>query len=245
MQLIHLPTLGARYWSALCLASIFGANMGDLFARNLGLGHVAGLPFLAIALVIVLVAERFDGIQHQIYYWTAIVIVRTAATNFADFAAGDLKFPRVWIMAALVLLLAASLGLAWQFAWRRGGKADNLLRADLGYWICMFIAGTLGTVIGDYCSHLGLDDGGAALLLSPIVAILFLVGSRGPLRLLPFYWVTVVAIRAAGTMVGDFISGRHILGLPVSTAVTGILFVLLLMVWKQSAGPEAAVAANP
>jgi uncharacterized membrane-anchored protein len=236
--------MGARYWSALCLASIFGANMGDLFARNLGLGHVAGLPFLALALAIVLVAERFDGIQHQVYYWTAIVIVRTAATNFADFAAGDLKLSRVWIMAALAVLLAASLGLAWRFAWRRAGKADNLLRADLGYWLCMFIAGTLGTVIGDYCSHLGLDDGGAALLLSPIVAILFLIGSRGPLRLLPFYWVTVVAIRAAGTMVGDFMSGRHILGLPVSTAVTGILFVLLLMVWKQSArpDPEPAVA---
>ena len=42
MQPNHLPALGARYWSALCLASIFGANMGDLFARNLGLGHVAG-----------------------------------------------------------------------------------------------------------------------------------------------------------------------------------------------------------
>lgn len=61
MQPIHLPTLGARYWSALCLASIFGANMGDLFARNLGLGHVAGLPFLAVALAIVVVVERFTG----------------------------------------------------------------------------------------------------------------------------------------------------------------------------------------
>jgi uncharacterized membrane-anchored protein len=95
MQSIHLPTLGARYWSALCLASIFGANMGDLFARNLGLGHVAGLPFLAIALAIVIVAERFDRIKHQSYYWIAIIIVWTAATNFADFAAGDLKLPRV------------------------------------------------------------------------------------------------------------------------------------------------------
>jgi uncharacterized membrane-anchored protein len=45
MQQIHLPMLGARYWAALCLASIFGANMGDFFARNLGLGHVAGLPY--------------------------------------------------------------------------------------------------------------------------------------------------------------------------------------------------------
>jgi hypothetical protein len=244
MQPIHLPALGARYWSALCLASIFGANMGDLCARNLGLGHVAGLPFLAIALAIVMTAERFDRIQHQAYYWIAIIIVRTAATNFADFAAGDLKLPRIWVMAALVVLLVAALWLLWQFAWRRrADKTDNLLRADLGYWVCMFIAGTLGTVIGDFCSHnLGLDDGGAAILLSPIVAILFLVGRQGPIRLLPFYWLTVVAIRAAGTAVGDFVSGRHMLGLPLSTAVTGILFVALLIVWKQSARSEAAVA---
>ena len=33
--------LGARYWVALCLASIFGANMGDFFARDLGLGDFA------------------------------------------------------------------------------------------------------------------------------------------------------------------------------------------------------------
>jgi uncharacterized membrane-anchored protein len=244
MQPIHLPALGARYWSALCLASIFGANMGDLCARNLGLGHVAGLPFLAIALAIVMIAERFDGIQHQAYYWIAIIIVRTAATNFADFAAGDLKLPRIWVMAALAVLLVAALWLVWQFAWRRrADKTDNLLRADLGYWVCMFIAGTLGTVIGDFCSHnLGLDDGGAAILLSPIVAILFLVGRQGPIRLLPFYWLTVVAIRAAGTAVGDFVSGRHMLGLPLSTAVTGFLFVALLIVWKQSATSEAAVA---
>jgi uncharacterized membrane-anchored protein len=40
-------------------------------------------------------------------------------------------------------------------------------KADLGYWICMFISGTLGTVIGDFCSHnMGLDDAGASILLS-------------------------------------------------------------------------------
>ena len=45
----HLPALGRRFWGALCLASIFGANMGDFFAHDVGLGHVKGLPFLAIA----------------------------------------------------------------------------------------------------------------------------------------------------------------------------------------------------
>lgn len=244
MQPKHLPTLGARYWSALCLASIFGANTGDFLARKLGLGHLAGLPFLAIALAVVIVAERFDRSRHQSYYWIAIIIVRTAATNFADFAAGDLKLPRMWVMAALMVVLVAALWSTWQFAWRRlGNKRDNVLRADFGYWICMFIAGTLGTVIGDFCSHnLGLDDGGAAVVLSPIVAVLLLVGWRGPLRLLPYYWLTVVAIRAAGTVVGDFVSGRNMLGLSVSTAVTGILFVALLAFWNEDSTPKSALA---
>jgi uncharacterized membrane-anchored protein len=236
MQPIHLPRLGPRYWVALCLASIFGANMGDLFARNFGLGHLAGLPFLAVALAMVIVAERLERTRHQAYYWIAVIIVRTAATNFADFAAGDLKLPRVWVMATLTILLMAAVWLSWQFAWRWfANKTGDLLRADLGYWICMFIAGTLGTVIGDFCSHnLGLDDAGAAMLLSPIVALLFLVGRRGLLLLLPFYWLTVVAIRAAGTAVGDLASGRNLLGLPVSTALTGGLFFALLLIWKES-----------
>src|SRR6202035_5467282 len=147
MQPNHLPALGSRYWSALCLASVFGANMGDLFARNLGLGHVAGLPFLAAALAVVIAAERFDRTRHQSYYWIAIIIVRTAATNFADFAAGDLKLPRLWVMAALLILLVGAVWLSWKFFWRhRSAKSDSVLGADLGYWISMFIAGTLGTV---------------------------------------------------------------------------------------------------
>ena len=247
MQPNHLPALGPRYWTALCLASIFGANMGDLFARNLGLGHVGGLPYLALALIVVIVAERFDRMRHQAYYWFAIIIVRTAATNFADFAAGDLKLPRPWVMAALTVILAAALWASWQFVWQRlATKSSDVLRADLGYWVCMFLAGTLGTVMGDYCSHnMGLGDGGAAILLSPIVAALFLIGQRGLLLVLPYYWLTVVAIRAAGTSVGDWISGRHMLGLPLSTAVTGVLFVALLVVWRQAARPERAAIAAP
>jgi uncharacterized membrane-anchored protein len=194
-------------------------------------------------MAIVIVAERFDRLQHQSYYWLAIIIVRTAATNFADFAAGDLKLPRIWVMAALTILLVAALWLSWQFAWRRlAGKTDNLLRADTGYWVSMFIAGTLGTVIGDICSHnMHLDDAGAAILLSPIVAALFLIGRQGPLRLLPFYWSTVVAIRAAGTAIGDLVSGRNMLGLTLSTAVTGILFVALLLILREPTKSEQSV----
>ncbi|WP_426420226.1 hypothetical protein [Bradyrhizobium genosp. A] len=236
MKPIHLPTLGPRYWTALCIASVFGANMGDFFAHNLGLGHVGGLPFLAIALAVIILAERFDEIRHQAYYWMAIIIVRTAATNFADFTAGDLKLPRVWVMVVLAILLATVVWSSWRFAWRHlANKTDEVLRADLGYWVCMFLAGTLGTEIGDYCSHnLKFGDGGAAILLSPVVVLLFVVGRGGRLLLLPVYWTMVVMIRAAGTAVGDYLSSRHMLGLPLSTTLTGIAFIALLMVWKEA-----------
>jgi uncharacterized membrane-anchored protein len=248
MQQIHLPTLRARYWTALCLASIFGANMGDFFAHDLGLGHVAGLPILALALLIVVVSERFERTVHQVYYWTAIIIVRTAATNFADFACGDMKLPRLLVMAGLAVLLAATLFASWQLVWRKApekaGAEGSVLRADVGYWTSMFIAGTLGTVIGDYCSHnLHLGDAWASLLLGSILAALF-VTARSRLRSLSTYWPTIVAVRAAGTVVGDLLAGRQMLGLPTSTLLTGILFVVLLTAWKEPAAPRLAHASS-
>ena len=243
MQQKHLPTLGARYWAALCLASIFGANMGDFFARDLGLGHVAGLPFLVLALAVVVIGERFDRSVHQVYYWTAIIIVRTGATNFADFACGDMKLSRLLAIVGLVAVLAVALFASWHFVWRRqsdkGNAPDTVLRADLGYWISMFVAGSLGTVIGDYCSHdLHLGDGGASLLLVPILALVFVIARNGLLRSLPYYWLTIVMVRAAGTAVGDLVAGRTMLGLPLGTLVTGTLFVALLVMWKEPAASK-------
>jgi uncharacterized membrane-anchored protein len=247
MQPIHLPTLGPRYWTALCLASIFGANMGDFFAHDLGLGHVDGLPFLAMAFAIAVMGERFDRAVHQAYYWAAIIIVRTAATNSADFLCGDMKLSRVWVIAALTALLAAAVVLSWQLLWRRKPDqreaADNVLRADSGYWISMFSAGILGTVIGDYCSHnLHLGDVGASILLSPILGLLFVLARGGLLRALWFYWLTVVIVRAAGTAVGDLVASRGMLGLPLSTLVTGVIFVGLLIAWKEPARPKLVEA---
>jgi uncharacterized membrane-anchored protein len=195
----------------------------------------------------VIVGERFDRTVHQVYYWTAIIIVRTAATNFADFACGDMKLPRLWVIIGLAAALAVAVIASWQLVWRRlSDKGDgSVLRADAGYWASMFIAGTLGTVIGDYCSHdLHLGDAGASILLSPILGLLFVTARNGLLRSLWFYWLTVAMVRAAGTAVGDLVSGRNMLGLPLSTLVTGTLFVALLVVWKQPATSKL-VAAEP
>jgi uncharacterized membrane-anchored protein len=224
MQQCHVPRLGARYWIALCLASVFGANMGDFFAHDIGLGHVAGLPFLAVALAAVFVVERFDRAVHETYYWLAIVIVRTAATNLADFLSVDLRLPKPWVMAGLAALLALSVAAAWRLVWRHrpdnNDAQGNLLRADYGYWLAMLIAGTTGTVMGDFFSH----------------------AWRG-LWPLPLYWATIVMIRAAGTTVGDLVAARHALGLPLSTAVTGVLFVGFLVLWRGAKRETAAAEA--
>src|SRR6185437_9295273 len=142
----HLPALGPRFWTALCFASVFGANLGDFFAHDLGLGHLKGLPFLAMALGIILLVERFDRFAHEGWYWSAIVVVRTAATNLADLLCGDLRFPRLWASVALAVGLGIAVTLVWN-AWRRSTRREAtadaaarkrlVLSADSAYWFCM------------------------------------------------------------------------------------------------------------
>ncbi len=39
MHTRNTPAINARYWTAISLASIFGANLGDFASRILHLGH--------------------------------------------------------------------------------------------------------------------------------------------------------------------------------------------------------------
>jgi len=106
----------------------------------------------------------------------------------------------------------------------------------------MFASGTFGAVIGDFCSHnTGLDDAGASILLSPIMAVLFARAAVG---------ATLAAVFLAGRCFdqrrqnggGDFISGRDMLGLPVSAAVTAALFIAVLVIWTEQSSPERGIA---
>src|ERR1700675_4280882 len=54
----------------------------------------------------------------------------------------------------------------------------------------------------DYCSHnLRLGDAEASLMLGPILALLFVTARNGLLQSLSYYWLTIVAVRAVGTVV--------------------------------------------
>jgi hypothetical protein len=92
------------------------------------------------------------------------------------------------------------------------------------------------TVLG---SHAPAGRAAASILLSPILGLLFVVARGGLLGSLWFYWLTVAMVRAAGTAVGDLVASRGMLGLPLSTLVTGVIFVGLLIAWKEAGAPKA------
>jgi uncharacterized membrane-anchored protein len=91
MQQQHLPTINARYWTAIVAASMCGANTGDFASRILHLGHTRGLLPLALIFGFILWAEARSKSATELYYWMAIIALRTAATNLADLATHDLK----------------------------------------------------------------------------------------------------------------------------------------------------------
>jgi uncharacterized membrane-anchored protein len=104
-------------------------------------------------------------------------------------------------MAILTIVLVLVIALAWKTRWtsQSGDPKAAVLRADAPYWFDMLLAGTLGTVMGDYFSHdLQLGDAVGAIVLTAILAAMFAVGSKGLIWSLPFYWATIVMVRAGG-----------------------------------------------
>ena len=231
----HAPDNGLAFWIALSLASILGCNTGDYFAKFFG--HVSGLPILLVAFAIVLFAEQRDDGGSKAFYWIAILLVRTAATNLADFFAhGFGLMPALAVLAALLLLVM----LVARTLRASGPGAQGLPIVDGMYWLTMLLAGTLGTALGDFSSFkTGLGLGGASIALSVLVAALVAVKTSPSIAIPLSYWLIVVAIRTAGTSVGDFFA--HLIGLWQSTLVFAVLLTAFL--WKTPRR-GAAVPAN-
>ena len=223
----NLPVIDLRYWIVISIASVFGANMSDFVSHGLHLGHVRGLPFLALLFACLLLAERRRIIAGEACYWLAIVILRTAATNLADLATHDFRLPYGWVMAGLAGLLTLLLML-------RG--TSSVTATDGGYWTAMLTAGVLGTAIGDFTAdRLGFGLGTGSILLGAILAMTLGLGSRTGWKTSPAYWTGIVAVRSAGTTVGDLLVDHDGagLGLPLGTGCMGALLVVTLLLWQQ------------
>jgi uncharacterized membrane-anchored protein len=233
MRAQHLPPINLRYWAGITLASVFGTNLGDFYAHESGLGIVPALGILAAVCAAVFVLESVDRAPRELYYWLVIILIRTGATNIADYLAYRVPIPELALNSGLIVLLAA-LALAQRSRKPAAPESDSRLPATGPlYWLAMLTAGVLGTVLGDVCEHT-FGDGPAALGLSAaLIGVLvwrrFAIGA--------FYWLIVAVARTAGTDIGDWLAENHVLniGLSYATLLTGVTFVGVLALWRPRA----------
>src|SRR5438045_1041733 len=104
----HVPSIGPRFWVVLMIASVFGANLGDLLAAHVALGFTGRMAVFAVLLAVILIGERYDRSRTEACYWMVVVVVQAASTKLADFSAIDLGLGRLMLVAALAVLLMAA-----------------------------------------------------------------------------------------------------------------------------------------
>ncbi|HTJ30267.1 MAG TPA: hypothetical protein VL346_07190 [Acidobacteriaceae bacterium] len=242
MKLIHTPRIDARYWTAITLASVFGTNLGDFYAHESGLGIVKGLAVLALLAAIAFLAERFDSLRHQAWYWLVIIFIRTGATNIADYLAFRVRIPGLLLTLGLAVLIAL-------FGWGTHRAAQSagpnaLPPTNAAYWLAMLSAGVFGTVLGDICEH-AFGEGVATIALTVFLLIMLSAGFRYAAQNLLIYWIIVSIARTAGTAIGDWFAENKILhiGLPLCTLGSGIVFTAILLFWRSSAKETAPALA--
>jgi uncharacterized membrane-anchored protein len=233
MQTINTPELGFRYWITVSVASVFGCNTGDVVSELLGLGYLNGLPILAAIFALIMIAERYAKVGTEVYYWLAIIVIRTAATNLGDFTTDEMEWPYWWVIAGFAVLLVLTVTLDRARLGTQRRAAVPMLPATTGYyWVAMLFAGILGTVVGDE----GTYDLSLNWSIVCFVALVFCLVSRNLIKYdVRLYWTTIVAIRAAGTNIGDYVTFNKgfALGLPLGTTLTGLLFFGLVLFWKR------------
>jgi uncharacterized membrane-anchored protein len=250
MQVRNVPPVNARYWTAIIAASMCGANMGDFFSEYLHLGNAAGVLPLLILFLAVLWLERRSTRPTEAYYWLAIIVLRTVATNLADFATHDLRLGYPVIESGLALILVVLVSV--ERLWRRGepraadtGGIQGVPITDAAYWAAMLTAGTLGTASGDFVqghAGFGLGSGPASIATGIAFLIVLFLALRIGRMAKSWYWASIVVARTAGTDMGDFLAGKHglHLGLPISLTCTALLLAGIVVLWH---GPPPVLQA--
>lgn len=247
MQPQNVPFTGPRYWLALSAASIFGVNMGDFVARILHLGHWKGLPILLVLFIAVLIAERRVRPGIEAFYWCAVVIERTAATNIADYLTHDLDLDYGLVLGGVGLILVGVIALGNVVPPLAASQVissqphDGKI-ANPRYWLAMLIAEVLGTALSDgFTDWLDLSFFVELSVLLAMFAVVF--GLRTQRRFVNrlTYWLAVLVVGTCGPTAGDWLA--HSGHLRLATFVTGVVFVGLLLVWKKDRPAVAAVPA--
>jgi uncharacterized membrane-anchored protein len=242
-----MPKVDARYWTAIAMASLFGTNLGDLYAHDSGLGLIGGVPILiSLAAAVFLIARR-DPAPREAWYWLLIIIIRTGATNIADY--GKHQMPYAVFGAILTVLFAGFVALSLTShdrAERAAEESRGMPKTGVAYWAAMLSAGVFGTFFGDVAQHWVGQGTASLVLLAALLGTLALWRAQGASRIW-LYWLTLAVARTAGTAMGDFLAENEALGLglALATLITGTIFTLILLFWPRQDKTNSIIATRP
>ena len=235
----HVPSIGARFWVVLIVASVSGANLADLLTAHLALGFAGRMLVLAALLAAIFIGERYDKSPTEAWYWMAVVVIQVASTKLADFSAIDLGLGRRALAVGFALLLLVTfwilrsstmLFISTHMLSRPGAAARPL--TDFAHWTAMVLASALGATVSDFLTvRLALAPLHAVLILAVALAVVFPLYRLPKANRLFVFWSTSTAIRALGTAIGDLLV--EYTSLPVSAAMTGVAVVALLLLWPK------------
>lgn len=243
----HVPPVGLRYWILFLVTSVFGSHMGDVIMTVIAGSLGRQILLLAVVLLAIFLAERYDRRTSDAFYWSAVIVVQMMANRLADFAVLQLGINRIGLVVGLVILLVTTLimsrsdetRLFSRIALERPGAAAKPM-ADVPHWLGLFVASILGSAAADLAAiTFRLGSAGAALVVSSVVIVLlYLQRSSRPVRLHAF-WLTTTLVRADGISFGDLlVKGAYLhFGLMVSALVSGITVVALLVCWRPPKSP--------
>ncbi len=242
MHLKVTPNVGPRYWAAILVASMCGTNLGDIIPDVFKMSAGAGLVMLAFMFVLLVSVERASARGSEAFYWIAILVVRAAATNIADYSIEQAHLTYLNVIVGLALLFIGLLVLQRRSTPK---QAKGALPPSGGlYWLTMLLAGSLGTVIGDALGHAfnSVQVGVPVSAFMATLALLLIWTARTRLGWLgaTSYWVTVVGVRWWGTNVGDVLA--FLLSLIPSAAMTGSALAILLLTWRGSGTASSNLA---
>ena len=107
----------------------------------------------------------------------------------------------------------------------------NVPTLNTHYWVTILVASLLGTTFGDFISNdLELGFAGGLLVLSAVIAVIFIAEYKLTWNSVAWYWAAIVATRTAATNLGDFLSRTLKLGNgPVAAILAGLLIAFLFV----------------
>jgi uncharacterized membrane-anchored protein len=232
MQLKSAPAVEARYWTAMLVASMCGTNFGDIFSDVLHFNLLEGLLTLAAMFVAAAFIDRSHTRGFEAIYWVLVLAVRGAATLVADFSIKELNLS--YLQAILIF---AAMWVALVVWYRRAVQPPIVVIRPTGqYWVTMFAAGILGTLVGDGVGHSfgPLSTGYPIAAVLATVALIFtrVTWSRLFARSVIGYWLAIVLVRWWGTNWGDICA--FLSSLQISLVGTAAVLGLILGLWRPS-----------